>query len=76
MATFVDVLFEAMLNEDITCPSSTGSGLLANCFVDLTHIVTWHFLEIAPRSIELLSCPDVSANLLLLLASWLSVIAF
>ena len=75
MATLVNVFFIAVLDKDIVWPSPTGSRLLADRLVDLSHIVSGHFLEIAPRCVKLLCSPNISANLFLLFAL-LSVITF
>ena len=71
----MDVLFKAMLDVQITCTSSTGCRLLITySFIDLSHIMNWHFLEIATRCVEFLCSPDISADLFLLLAGRFSII--
>ena len=65
-----------MLNIDITCSSSTrGRLLITYGFVHLAHIMSWHFLEIATRSVKFLCCPNVSAYLFFLFTGGLSIIA-
>ena len=76
LATCTDVLFKAMLNIYITWSSSTGGRLLITYgFVHLAHIMSWHFLEIATRSVKFLCCSYVSADLFFLFAGRLSIIA-
>ena len=76
LATCTDVLFKAMLNIYITWSSSTGGRLLITYgFVHLAHIMSWHFLEIATRSVKFLCCSYVSADLFFLFTGRLSIIA-
>ena len=72
----VDVLFKAMLYVQIIRTSSTGCRLLITySLIHLSHIMNWHFLEIATRCVKFLSSSDISADLFLLLASCFSIIA-
>ena len=71
----MDVLFKAMLDVQIICTSSTRCRLLITySFIDLSHIMNWHFLEIATRCVEFLGSPDISADLFLLFAGCFSIV--
>ena len=71
----VNVFFKAMLDVQIICTSSTGCRLLITySFIDLSHIMNWHFLEIATWCIKFLCSSDISADLFLLFAGCLSVV--
>ena len=71
----MNVLFKAMLDIQIICTSSTGCRLLITySFIDLSHIMNWHFLEIATRCVKFLSSPDISADLFLLFAGRFSIV--
>ena len=71
----LDVLFKAMLDVQIICTSSTGCRLLITySFIDLSHIMNWHFLEIATRCIKFLCSSDISADLFLLFAGCFSIV--